>query len=81
MDDVTLDQKVRFVLMVISKELIISNRKKHELMQDLRKHRFPTAKQVSPGLCGVLAPNKSSAANNRSPLRLPKWFAGTENCG
>jgi DNA topoisomerase-2 len=46
-DKVTLDQKVRFVLMVISKELIISNRKKHELMQDLRKHRFPTAKQVS----------------------------------
>ena len=73
-EKVTLDQKVRFVLMIISKELVVSNRKKNELMQDLRKHRFPTAKQVSQGLLGVLA----SVVTLRCQPRLPKCFTDAE---
>ena len=35
-----LDNRVRFILMVISRELVISNRKKAELLEELKSQGF-----------------------------------------
>merc|ERR1719375_1264205 len=41
-----LDAKVRFVLMVINGELIVSNRKKADLLQDLKAKGFKTSHEI-----------------------------------
>lgn len=43
----TLDNKQRFILMVIDDELTIAKRKKNEIVQDLKKHKFTAKPKAS----------------------------------
>mmetsp|Transcript_42105 Transcript_42105/g.90431 ORF Transcript_42105/g.90431 Transcript_42105/m.90431 type:complete len:1220 (-) Transcript_42105:205-3864(-) len=54
-----IDAKVRFILMVIKGELVVNNRKKKELVDDLKRHNFKTFQQIfrKPG-----GPNGAAAA-------------------
>merc|ERR1719305_559213 len=45
-EKVMLDYKTKFIIMVIKKEIIISNRKKKDIPADLRRLKFPTNKQI-----------------------------------
>merc|ERR550537_1950772 len=45
-EKVMLDYKTKFILMVIKKEIIISNRKKKDIQADLRRLKFPTNSQI-----------------------------------
>jgi len=43
----TLDNKTRFILMILNNELKLNGRKKKELVADLRKHSFPTSQAIA----------------------------------
>merc|ERR550537_1201411 len=45
-EKVMLDYKTKFIIAVIKKEIIISNRKKKDITADLRRLKFPTNKQI-----------------------------------
>merc|ERR550537_2020288 len=45
-EKVMLDYKTKVIVMVIKKEIVISNRKKKDITADLRRLKFPTNKQI-----------------------------------
>jgi len=76
-----IDSKVRFILMVIKGEIIVSNRKRKELVDDLKKKGFKTFDQifkktaeeeVAEGVDGKDGANNEKAGYNYL-LGLPLW--------
>lgn len=52
-----LSNQARFIQMIVSKELVISNRKKADVVQELRKHEFrPFPKITKAKAAGETAP-------------------------
>ena len=61
-----LDNKVRFILMVVNGELVVSNRKKADLIADLEKHGFARMAK-SEGKAKSGAPKKAKAWGRMGP--------------
>jgi len=68
-----LDSKVRFILMVIRNELVVSNRKKVELLVDLRQRGFKTQHQIFHGGDGTEAEDTDKRTGFDYLLGMPVW--------
>ena len=51
-----LTNQARFVKMIVNKELVISNRKKVDIIADLRKHKFRPFSKASTNTGGEIEP-------------------------
>jgi DNA topoisomerase II len=53
-----LTNQARFVQMIVKKELVISNRKKIDIIADLRKHKFRPFSKTSANTSGETEPTE-----------------------
>merc|ERR1712147_152383 len=72
-----LDAKVRFVLMVIQGQLIVSNRKKAEILQDLRAKGFKSYHEIfskePTGATSSVSTESEKAGGFDYLLGMPIW--------
>jgi DNA topoisomerase-2 len=60
-----LTNQARFVQMIVNKELVVSNRKKADIVADLRKHNFrPFPKVTSAKASGETEPTEEAEDEN-----------------
>ena len=58
-----LTNQARFVQMIVKKELVVSNRKKVDIVADLRRHKFRPFSKTSTNTSGEIEPAEEDNAS------------------
>jgi DNA topoisomerase-2 len=86
-----LTNQARFVQMIVNKDLVVSNRKKIDIVADLRKHKFhPFSKTLSRTSAKTSVDTESAGEDNEGDgtltdfdylLGMPIWSLTKEKVG